>query len=113
MTDRILIPHGNEWLALSVQDYQEAVELGAALRPGTVPNKAQTLPRLLTADEMAAQTNIPASWWREAAKRGEISSIKLGKYRRFPASLLSETDEVSVAQTGSKQGVARLSAVKD
>ena len=33
MTDRVLIPGGNQWLALSLDAYHEALALGAKLFP--------------------------------------------------------------------------------
>ena len=41
MTNRILIQHGSQWLALTLEDYQKAVDLGATLRPGTMPDRAE------------------------------------------------------------------------
>ena len=103
MTDRILVhvPNG-QVLALTLESFQEALKLGAELMPFEQQNVPQTSPELLTANEMAARSDAPASWWLEAAKSGRVPSIQFGKYRRFPASILSETDTASVAKTDSK-----------
>ena len=39
--------------------------------------------RLLDAGEVAARLNLPVTWVRDAARRGELPSLKLGHYRRF------------------------------
>jgi excisionase family DNA binding protein len=39
--------------------------------------------RLLDASEVAKRLNLPVTWVREAARRGELPSLKLGHYRRF------------------------------
>jgi excisionase family DNA binding protein len=39
--------------------------------------------RLLDSDEVAERLNLPPTWVREAARRGELPSLKLGHYRRF------------------------------
>lgn len=42
-------------------------------------------PRLLTAEEVADRLQVTGAWVREMARRGEIPSLKLGRYRRFSA----------------------------
>ncbi|WP_369068582.1 helix-turn-helix domain-containing protein [Kineococcus terrestris] len=44
----------------------------------------------LTADDVAAQLRVPRSWVDKAARRGEIGSRKIGRYRRF---LQSDVDD--------------------
>ena len=39
--------------------------------------------KLLTAEEAADFLNVPITWVGEAARRGELPSIKAGHYRRF------------------------------
>jgi excisionase family DNA binding protein len=41
------------------------------------------LPRLLTAQEVAERLGVPASWVYSAARRGDLPSIKVGRYVRF------------------------------
>jgi excisionase family DNA binding protein len=38
---------------------------------------------LLTAEEVAEQLSVKAEWVRELALRGDLASVKLGRYRRF------------------------------
>ena len=114
MSDRILVPLlSGEWLALDAQTFAEALNRGAELIPCPASNDALSDAQLFTADEMAERTRVPKSWWLEAAKRDDIPHVRLGKYVRFPASILSATDGMSAAWSPGKQGVATLSAVKD
>lgn len=36
-----------------------------------------------TAEQMAKRTHTPASWWLEAARRGTVPHLRVGKYPRF------------------------------
>ena len=77
MTDRVLVPVANgKVLALTLESYQEALKLGAELIPYKQHNAPQTSPELLTADDMAARSKVPASWWLEAAKSGRVPSTE-------------------------------------
>jgi excisionase family DNA binding protein len=51
----------------------------------------ETLPdRLLTDAEAAELLAVPKSWVGEAARRGELPHVKLGRYRRFDRGELLE-----------------------
>lgn len=39
--------------------------------------------RLMTAEEVADRLQVTVAWVREMARREEIPSYKLGRYRRF------------------------------
>ena len=41
------------------------------------------MPHLLTADQVAEQLQVSDEWVRECARRGDLPSVKLGRYRRF------------------------------
>jgi excisionase family DNA binding protein len=44
--------------------------------------------RLLTPQQVAARLQVPTSRVYAAARRGELPSLKLGKYRRFDEATL-------------------------
>ena len=111
MSDKVLIPlPDGRWLSMSQKAFEEALQAGAELLPQQTSPESGTPDEIFTADELAAITKVPASWFREAGKRGEIDVVRFKKYVRYPASVLSGTDTRSVAENGSKPGVARLSA---
>ena len=39
--------------------------------------------QVFTADQVAEQLQVPRSWVETAARRGEIGSRRIGRYRRF------------------------------
>jgi excisionase family DNA binding protein len=41
--------------------------------------------RLLTADQIAERLSFPKSWVYEAARRGDLPVVQLGRYKRFRA----------------------------
>lgn len=43
---------------------------------------------LLTAEEVAARLQVPTGWVYAAARRGELPSVRLGRYVRFRAEAL-------------------------
>lgn len=47
--------------------------------------KTPDQPRLMTAEEVADRLQVTVAWVREMARRGEMPSLKLGRYRRFSA----------------------------
>jgi len=50
-------------------------------------SSGQRLPEaLLTAEQVAAQLAVPKSWVYSAARRGELPTVVLGRYRRFRGS---------------------------
>jgi hypothetical protein len=79
----VLVPFGDRLLALSETALQEALAAGDAImgRAAAVPEPAADL--VLDAAGMEAQTGVPASWWAEAARRGDVPHIRAGKYVRF------------------------------
>ena len=95
MTDRVLIQQGNHWLALNLEDYQKAVDLGATLRPSTMP--------------VERSNDDEPVWWRicdvatvcsisETFLRDEIS-LKRIRTRRFGRSVRIHRDYIE-HQTG-------------
>lgn len=76
------LPDGRT-LALELEAYCDALVRGQAMVPTSSVSRPDTAAEVLDADGMAERTNVPASWWLEAARRGDVPSLKCGKYRRF------------------------------
>lgn len=55
-------------------------EIAAARISGNSPS-----PALLSADAAAKLFEVPKSWISEAARRGELPSVRVGHYVRFRA----------------------------
>ena len=55
----------------------------AALPHLLATTEAATVTRLLTAQEVAREWQVPVSRIYAAARRGELPAIKLGRYTRF------------------------------
>jgi len=82
----ILIPLGNNFLALTQDEFVKATKLGKKILEGENPNKSEENSSnevLLDADEMSDKTGIPPSWFLEAARQEKIPHVKAGKYVRF------------------------------
>ena len=58
--------------------------MSGELQPASLPD------RLLTDAEAAELLAVPKSWVGEAARRGELPHIKLGRYRRYDRGELLE-----------------------
>lgn len=79
------LPDGRA-LALERDAYLEALERGQELLPtgnGSAAAGGDGVPEIRDAGGMEALTSVPASWWLEAARRGDVPSIQAGTYRRF------------------------------
>lgn len=86
MTDRYLIPlPDGRWLALGKDELDQGLCAGQEVMPcasDTAPTNV-VRPEWLTAEQMAAMSNMDASWFLTAARLNEIPHIRLGKYVRF------------------------------
>lgn len=78
-----LVPFGDRVLALSDEALQEALTAGDAImgRAMAAPEPAADV--VLDVTGMEARTGIPASWWADAARKGDVPHIRAGKYVRF------------------------------
>jgi hypothetical protein len=87
MTDLLLlVPFGNQCLALTSDQFHEALERGRALVGSTAtapPSNGGEPERLLTTSEISEVTGIPGPWFQVQARLGLIPHVKLGKYVRF------------------------------
>ena len=80
----VLIPFGREYIALTRDEFDQALDLGRKLMPSAeaVPHAAGRS-EVLDAESMEQRTRIPASWWLEQARRDAVPHIRAGKYVRF------------------------------
>lgn len=109
MSDKILVPFGERFLALDRDAFQAALAEGDRILPrpskpegligGPVPSK------LLTAEEMAERTGVPASWFLRAARACEIPFVRFEKYVRFePAAVIAHLAAVEGYRTSGPNG---------
>lgn len=81
----ILIPFGERFLALTLEDFTKALRLGQEIAglATTEPLMTASVEKLLDAEGASQMTGVPSSWFLEAARHGKIPHIKAGKYVRF------------------------------
>lgn len=80
----VLIQFRDEFLALSPEQFHEALERGRSLMPTHAqPDAGYVDNRIVDAAGAAAVTSVPESWFEERARRGDIPHLKFGKYVRF------------------------------
>lgn len=83
----VLIPFGNEFVAMTREAFQEGIEKGRHITGATAsPENTKPIPKLLDADQACELTGVPASWFLEAARQDRIPHLKMGKYVRFKMS---------------------------
>ena len=78
----VQLPDGGT-LALDIEAYRAALTRGRELVPSTPLAHTAVSDEVLDAAGMQERTNGPATWWLEAARRGDIPHIRAGKYVRF------------------------------
>ena len=107
----VLIPFRDEFIALSPEQFHEALELGRALMPA----QAHATPagddnRIVDAAGAAKITDVPETWFLEQARRGEIPHLKFGKYVRF--NIRDVLEAVSVRQQSHGNRSTNITEIK-
>lgn len=78
----VVVPSPFGPLGLTLAELNEAQRRARELLP--VQQSATAAPtEIATAEEMARRTHTPVSWWHEAARRGTVPCLRIGKYPRF------------------------------
>jgi excisionase family DNA binding protein len=110
MVDRVLIPiPGGRWLALDRDSFEAALAAGSEISPPLAQPSAVSVPRLLTSEQLSAELNVPATWIEEAARRGELPAVRVGKYVRFALSeVLGSLNPRMVSLQESRDSLVRV-----
>jgi hypothetical protein len=95
MSSPVLIALGSEFLLLTFEQFQEALQRGRALVPQASEPVTRELDEILDADGMAEKTQIPASWFLEQARQYKLPHLRVGKYVRFEVAKVLEMLRVS------------------
>jgi hypothetical protein len=93
VTDRILVPlPGGGWLAMTSEEFGAALVAGAAAIPALGAQSAASAggEPLLSSQQLEQQTNVPSTWYEQAAREQRIPSVRIGRYVRFRLSEVSE-----------------------
>jgi len=61
----------------------EAARANCLVRLLSPQKPPQPINSLLDSEALAARTGIPATWWRDAARRGIVPHVRAGSYVRF------------------------------
>ena len=90
VTDRILIRHADDWLALSREQYQSAAKSGNALMASETPETPQNYvqPVWLTVAEVARLCNVGETHLRDQISLKRIRSRNFGRAVRIHSDFL-------------------------
>lgn len=86
----VIVAVGNVAVALTQEEFARGVERARELLPAQAAPQAAQAEQWLDAEAMEKATVVPASWWLDAARRGEIQHLRVGKYVRFRLSEAAE-----------------------
>ena len=104
MTNRIIVPLADgRWLALSREQFSEALGQGARLMPSLDIPEPEDGPQWLSAKQMAELTGMSETYWQEEARCGRAPSRRFGRSLRFPVSYLRSLDVRSTSHNGAGQ----------
>ncbi len=79
----MVVPFGVAVLVLDDAEFEAALQRGRELAFSSPSKQANGTMQIVDAAGAEAATGVPASWWLEAARRGDIPHLRLGKYVRF------------------------------
>src|SRR5579863_6457964 len=90
----VFIPFGAELLALTTQQFAQALALGRELSGVNHAQPAQAPEPWLDSGQASKLTGVPASWFEDKARQGAIPHLRLGRYYRFRMSDLALALEI-------------------
>jgi hypothetical protein len=108
MSNSVLIAVGSEFLLLTLEQFQEALDRGRTLVPQTSTLAVREVDEILDADGIAERTQIPASWFLEQARQRKLCHLRAGKYVRFCV-----TDVLDALQTAASTDQRTVSPKND
>lgn len=108
----VLVPFAAEVLALERETFERALARGRELMPSPIPAEAAVAEEIATAEQMAKRTATPASWWLEAARKGTVPCLRIGKYPRFPVREALEALRATRPESAAPQAAASRSGVR-
>lgn len=100
MTDRVVIPFGDDWLVMSPDEFQKALQKGIELMPDTLQTEPVDSPQWLSVKQMAEATGMGTTYWSEEARSGRCPSHKFGRSLRIPTSFLLSLETESTGHGG-------------
>jgi len=84
MTDWVLVPWGNAFLRLTPAEFSAAMGRGLAAGPISAPAQPPgTGEGLLDSRAMSERLGVSEEQVEALARRGEIPSVRVGRYLRF------------------------------
>lgn len=70
-------------VTLTLRDLRAVIAQEIQGAMAAIGNGNGSSPALMSAEQAAKLYSVPKSWIAEAARSGELASIKMGHYRRF------------------------------
>ncbi len=86
----VVLSIGSVAVTITEEELARGIERARAIVPAQDASKVAQAEPWLDAEGMANLTDVPATWWLDAARRGEIEHMRIGKYVRFLASKAAE-----------------------
>jgi excisionase family DNA binding protein len=86
MTSKVLIPFGDQWLALTLEQYQEAIQRGTQLIPSlatTSVQNADDTPVWLSVPQVARLCNVSETHLYDEIRLGHIHARHFGRSVRI------------------------------
>jgi excisionase family DNA binding protein len=86
MSDKVIIQHGDQWLALTLESYQEALQRGSQLAPcmdSTSVQNADDTPVWLSVPQVARLCNISETHLYDEIRLGHVRARRFGRAVRI------------------------------